>query len=178
MSRNPIALTARGPGGDKDYRHLKTDSAGNLLISGSVASGGTTQITDGSQEASITDVGGKRGLDVNVIDLTIDHSNDSVRVGDGTNFVGTTLEGGVRGLNSYLTNELISTNSKAYKTIIDEVSATLSYIGKAEPGTATSSASWQIQRLSVSGGVTSIEFAGGAATFSQIWANRAGLTYS
>ncbi len=54
------------------------------------------------------------------------------------------------------------------------------YIGQAAPGTALSAASWLIKKLTFDGNnnVTGIQYAGGAATFSQIWNNRASLTYS
>ena len=44
-------------------------------------------------KVTTTAVGGKRALDVNVTDITIDHVNDSIRVGDGTNLVTTTTSG-------------------------------------------------------------------------------------
>src|SRR5574343_446183 len=48
---------------------------------------------------SITEVGEKKALDVNVTDITLDHSNDSVKVGDGVNTVGTSTSGEKTGLN-------------------------------------------------------------------------------
>lgn len=61
---------------------------------------------------------------------------------------------------------------------IDEASSTITYIGKAAIGTATSAASWQIQKILVSGTVTSITYAGGTDNYDQIWDNRASLSYS
>lgn len=61
---------------------------------------------------------------------------------------------------------------------IDQASATVTYIGQAAPGTATSAASWRIQRMSVSGTVTTLEYADGDLNFNNIWDNRASLTYS
>lgn len=62
--------------------------------------------------------------------------------------------------------------------LMDEVSASVTYIGKAKIGTATSSAKWQIQKLSVSGTVTSITWADGDSNFNNVWDDRAGLSYS
>lgn len=63
-------------------------------------------------------------------------------------------------------------------TKVDEISSTVTYVGKADPGTSGSAASWQIQRITVSGTITTIEFADGNSDFDNIWNNRASLTYS
>lgn len=63
-----------------------------------------------------------------------------------------------------------------YKTVRLDEDATYTYIGKAEPGTETSSASWQIQRMTNAD--TTILFADGNSAFDKIWDNRASLTYS
>lgn len=60
---------------------------------------------------------------------------------------------------------------------IDQATATVTYFGWAAPGTATSAASWRIQRMSVSGTVTTMEWADGNVTSDNIWDNRASLTY-
>lgn len=54
----------------------------------------------------------------------------------------------------------------------------ITYIGKAQIGSATSSAEWQIQRITESGSSTSIDWANGADEFDQVWDNRASLSYS
>lgn len=59
---------------------------------------------------------------------------------------------------------------------VDEPSATLMYVGKAQPGTLTSAAGWQIQKLDTSIGTT-IEWADGNANFDNVWDDRASLTY-
>lgn len=66
----------------------------------------------------------------------------------------------------------------SYLTKFDEASATITYVGQTEIGTATSAAAWSIKRLSVNGNVTSIEWADGTSSFNQIWDNRASLSYS
>lgn len=65
----------------------------------------------------------------------------------------------------------------SYALQIDDVSATLSYIGKAAPGSATSAAVWQIKKVDTTSG-TIITWASGSSNFNQIWDNRASLSYS
>jgi hypothetical protein len=62
--------------------------------------------------------------------------------------------------------------------LIDQASGTITYFGQAAPGTATSAASWRIQRMSVSGTVTTFQYADGNLNFDNVWDNRAALTYS
>lgn len=54
------------------------------------------------------------------------------------------------------------------------------YIGIAAPGKLTSDASWMIKKLTWDGSnnLTSLKFAGGTSEFTQIWDNRASLSYS
>lgn len=61
--------------------------------------------------------------------------------------------------------------------LIDKVTASLSYIGKAPSGSLTSEAVWQIKSLDTADGDVALLYADGGA-FSQIWDNRAALTYS
>lgn len=70
------------------------------------------------------------------------------------------------------------THKMNYETHIDEVSLTLTYVGKAFPGATTSEAIWQIQRILTTGTETVIEFADGDDKFDNIWTARAGLTYT
>jgi len=72
----------------------------------------------------------------------------------------------------------IATVSPTRKSLIDEVDANTTYIGFAPFGTATSAASWQIFKISVSGTVTTTTYADGNDNFDNIWDNRASLTYS
>jgi len=68
-----------------------------------------------------------------------------------------------------------------YNKEIDEVGSTI-YIGEALPGTATSASSWRIKRIVfVKTGQDediSTEWQSGVATFTAIWNNRLGYTYS
>lgn len=66
----------------------------------------------------------------------------------------------------------------ALATIVDEVSASITYLGKADPGTGAASALWQIQRITTSGTTTTVEFADGNSDFDNVWNNRASLSYS
>lgn len=62
-------------------------------------------------------------------------------------------------------------------TRLDEASATVTYVGKAKMGSADASAVWQIQKISVSGNVTSITWADSNSAYDNVWNNRASLTY-
>ena len=70
---------------------------------------------------------------------------------------------------------LISTES--FNTLLDEASATITYVGKAFPNTGTSSPSWSISRIDSSSGVE-ILWASGTGYFNKIWDDRASYTYS
>ena len=65
-----------------------------------------------------------------------------------------------------------------YRTEIDVVSATVTYVGYADPGTPTSSALWKIKKLTGTGDDLSVTYADGNSNFDNIWDNRASLSYS
>jgi hypothetical protein len=67
-------------------------------------------------------------------------------------------------------------DGRPFNRIVDEASATVTYVCEATPGTASSAASWRVQRITVAGAVTTIAYAGGGA-FNQIANNRASLSY-
>ena len=107
-------------------------------------------IADASgNKATTTTVGAKQGLDVNIVDITLDKSNDS-----------------------------ISTESFEQSTRIDDANATTTYFGFAPVGSSESSASWKIKRLTTSGSITKLEYADGNVNYDNNWSNRASLTYS
>lgn len=58
------------------------------------------------------------------------------------------------------------------KRIVDASGASVTYVGVAAPGTATSSSSWLVEKVSVSGDTTTITHATGT------WDDRASLTYA
>jgi len=60
---------------------------------------------------------------------------------------------------------------------VDEASATVTYIGHAKPGTATTSALWRVKKIDTTSGVV-ITFADGNDLFDNVWDNRASLSYS
>jgi len=72
----------------------------------------------------------------------------------------------------------IFAKSDSFSTLIDEPSADITYVGKARLGAAPSDASWQIFRISVTGTVTSIQYADANLKFDNVWNSRASLVYS
>jgi hypothetical protein len=62
--------------------------------------------------------------------------------------------------------------------LIDAASATVTYLGEAKPGTATTATFWRIRKITVSGAITTIAFAEGNDLFDNVWDDRAGLTYT
>ncbi len=61
--------------------------------------------------------------------------------------------------------------------LIDEATATITYIGKAQTGSDPANPLWQIERIDTTSG-TEIAWADGSDAFNQIWDDRAILTYS
>jgi hypothetical protein len=61
--------------------------------------------------------------------------------------------------------------------LLDEVSANLTYVCHAEPGTATSAAKWRVKRLKKTLKVTRGVFADSNSKFDNIADDRATLTY-
>lgn len=73
----------------------------------------------------------------------------------------------------------IVTSISPTKTLaIDEVDATLTYLGVAKVGTLTSAARWQIKKIAKTGNVSLFQFADGDERYDNVWDNRASLTYS
>lgn len=70
--------------------------------------------------------------------------------------------------------ELIGGMAKA----VDASSSTTFYKGWADIGASTADAVWRIQRITISSGLFTFEWADGDASFDNIWDNRASLTYS
>lgn len=119
------------------------------LLANALRVSGNIGISDGVNTATITDVSGKKSQDVNVTGITLSASDDS-----------------------------LETRSLPMKTALDEASATVTYVGEAATGTATSTALWRIKRLTQSGTVLLIEWADGNGNFDNIWNDRASLSYS
>lgn len=62
-------------------------------------------------------------------------------------------------------------------TLVDTQSSTLLYVGYAEPGTDKTQALWQIKRVEITDGETSITYADSNDNFDNIWNDRASLSY-
>lgn len=59
----------------------------------------------------------------------------------------------------------------------EEASSTITYIGDATAGSATSAASWRIKRMDTTAGIA-VTWADGDTDFNNVWDNRASLSYS
>ena len=68
-------------------------------------------------------------------------------------------------------------SSGIYNVFLDEASATITYVGEANPGTASSAASWRIKRLDSTSGLL-ITWADGDSNFDKVWDDRASYSYS
>lgn len=64
------------------------------------------------------------------------------------------------------------------QTKVDVASATVTYVGEAPVGALSSERKWKIKRISVSGNVTSVQFAEGSFNFIYRWDDRATYSYS
>ena len=73
---------------------------------------------------------------------------------------------------------ILNASASLYAVRVDEASTTVTYVGYAAAGTNAASALWRIKRMTVSGNVTTIEWADGNTNFDNVWNNRASLTYT
>ena len=64
-----------------------------------------------------------------------------------------------------------------YTRLIDDQSPIL-YVGEAAPGSGTDEPVWRIKRIEEDGMLTTIAWANSTTSFSSIWDDREGLTYS
>ena len=76
--------------------------------------------------------------------------------------------------------KFIQPEATSFVKRIDEVSASITYVWQAKKGTATSSASWFVQKIETTWTETTILTASNGLTPSdnQIWDDRASLSYS
>lgn len=72
----------------------------------------------------------------------------------------------------------VETMPASFATIVDEVSKSLMYVGKAKIGSLQDSSVWQIQKITVTGSITLIQYADGDGNFDNVWNDRASLSYS
>jgi hypothetical protein len=70
-----------------------------------------------------------------------------------------------------------SGSSDQVYAIMMDVSANVTYIGKAFPGVGESEANWQIMRITSTGENLAIQFAG-SGSFTNSWIDRVSLIYS
>ena len=64
-----------------------------------------------------------------------------------------------------------------YSVKVDEVSATLLYVGEAAQGADPSAPVWRVRKLSTTGTVLSVQWADGNQHFDNVWSSRAALNY-
>jgi hypothetical protein len=62
--------------------------------------------------------------------------------------------------------------------IVDEASASVTYIGYSDLGTSQTSPLWRITRTTIIGTVTITKYADGDMLYDNIWVDRVTLTYS
>ena len=74
-------------------------------------------------------------------------------------------------------NALVATSGKIVQ--VDEATGSITYVGYADPGTASSSPLWQIFRLDESSDPELVKlYADGDTDFDNVWDDRASLSYS
>ena len=133
---------------------------------------GHTHDKDGTGITSTDLGGGKQGLDVSLaggvaISGTVDVDAVANSIGLATSANQTTL----------LTELLVANGGMAL--LYDDVGSGIAYQGWAEPGTATSAASWRIRKIDSSADPDiTITWADGDRSFDNVWDNRAALSYS
>jgi hypothetical protein len=69
-------------------------------------------------------------------------------------------------------------DGQKYATQLDASATPVYYIGQAAVGSSTGSSVWRIYKLDATGGSIAVTWAGGAATFVNVWTNRTSLSYS
>jgi hypothetical protein len=159
VSNSPLsnyAVRADDIGDGKLRQVVRLDLGGDLTeslasstvpVSGSVTVSGTVAVSGVTGEVDVTPA------------APAANSYLPVRLTDGSAFY--TASGG---------------GSAATYTIRMDEGATYTYIGKANAGTLTSAASWQISRLTNAD--NTLIFADGDTSFDNVWDNRAILSYS
>jgi len=70
-------------------------------------------------------------------------------------------------------NERIDVQKK-----FDEASATVTYIGEAEPGASATLAVWRIYKFTTTGSIKDKQWASGTTDYNKIWNDRVSYTYS
>lgn len=104
--------------------------------------------------------------------VAVDHTQDSIKIGDGVDTLAINSDGSIN------VNANVSTSIPKMASRSDIASSSVIYEGEAAPGSAGTSAVWCISRTTISGSNFVTEYAGGSAAYSNIWDNRASLSYS
>ncbi len=73
---------------------------------------------------------------------------------------------------------LLAMGKIGLKTIIDEASTTVTYIGYAEQGAATSATSWLIEKIDEDVSGDTVITWSPSSRFNQVWDDRASLSYT
>ena len=175
------------------YIKMTADVAGNLNVTGAGGGGGAVTIADGAgvAEGTTSDaayVAGSgtviailKGLFAKLTGTLTVGGSVTVTIADGADVAqGTTSDavyvGGAGTVVSILKGVLAQyTTEMAY-----DGSGNMIYYGIAQPGTAVGSALWQIRKLDYdgSGNLLDMLYAGGSRSFTNVWNNRVGLSYS
>jgi len=104
-------------------------------------------------------------------EVLISSTDDSIRIG---NTAGTTAEVKSDGLDNAL---VVLQSSKNYALRLDDTSTpSITYVGKAVPGTSTASPLWQIRKIDQTSGMI-ITWAGSSDSFNNVWDDRLTLIY-
>ncbi len=137
----------------------------SLEVNLDAAGGDSIKVSDGSDTLAVNSDGSINVNLVGTIAVELDAADgDSVKVSDGANDLVVNSDGS------------INTKPVVYSTRVDEASSTVTYIGKAVPGSDESAAVWQVQMMDTSG-VLTITLADGNDNFDNVWDDRATLTY-
>jgi hypothetical protein len=72
----------------------------------------------------------------------------------------------------------VTSSDSLLQVLIDEASGTITYVGDANPGIATATAEWRIQKINTSSNPITVLWADGNTSFDNVWDNRASLSYS
>lgn len=160
------------------------DNGNSLTVDGSVSAtqSGTwnTRLQDGSGN-NITST--TNALDINIKSGTISQGTANttanawpIKVTDGTNTANISNNSSLSTVTSSGLTVVQSPILPVVKKLVDDYTTTnVIYVGVAAQGTATNSASWQVQKIDQTTGII-ITFAGSGG-FNQIWDNRTSLTY-
>lgn len=159
---------------DEETNTLNTNTSAvtienvSLNVNLDAAGGDSVKISDGT-DTMLVNADGSINVSIAAGNLAVElaaSDGDNVAISDGTDTLAVNTDGS------------INTVDVIYATRVDEASATVTYVGKAAVASSNASAVWQISRITVSGTVTTIEYADGDVLFNNIWDNRAALSYS